>query len=199
MNGANYNYLSTININITGVSSNGTVIVLQIFPPTTSIDVIPIVGGNIFLNNGQTHTLTGYNTLQLIFRSNNWYELSRTIIPMNPPSPQQAVLTISQNAPSGTLISSNGQLEANITISQPGTYSLNNFVSSNNSYESLLYSYNPAPQGIIFNTSMNNGITTTTMTIQSGYPQIFDIAVTQPGNNYYSPPNTVQLYVTIEI
>ena len=72
---------------IPNVNPNGTVIVLQVGDPTTSIDVIPIIGGNIFLNNGQTYTLTEYNTLQLIRRSNNWYELSRTIIPMNPPTP----------------------------------------------------------------------------------------------------------------
>lgn len=90
-------------------------------------------------------------------------------------------------------------MEANITISQPGTYYLNNFVTSNNSYESLIYSYNPAPNGIIFNTTMINGIINTTMTIEPGNPQIFDITVAQPGNNYYYAPNPVQLIVNITI
>ena len=182
------------NITVDNISSpDGTVIVLQGNNPSLTITVHNTV--NIRLVNGQSFGLTGYNTLQLIYNNNVWIELNRKVVSFNPSNPpQQAVLTISES-PQTSIISSS---LAAITISAPGTYELEYFVSSNNSSISLLYSYNPTtPNGIIFNTSTNNGITTTTMTIESGNTQIFDIIVSQAGNNSYYAPNPVQLNVNI--
>ena len=182
------------NITVDNISSpDGTVIVLQGSNPLLTITVHNTV--HIRLVNGQSFGLTGYNTLQLIYNNNVWIELNRKVVSFNPSNPpQQAVLTISES-PQTSIISPS---LAAITISAPGTYELEYFVSSNNSSISLLYSYNPTtPNGIIFNTSTNNGITTTTMTIESVNTQFFDIIVSQAGNNSYYAPNPVQLNVYI--
>ena len=74
--------LSTINVS--NGPENGTVIVLQANNPSSSITVNH--NTNILLNNSQNCTLTGYNTLQLIYNSipSSWLELSRTSIQLNP-------------------------------------------------------------------------------------------------------------------
>jgi hypothetical protein len=179
--------LSTINVS--NGPDNGTVIVLQANNPSSSITVNH--NTNIRLNGGAPHTLTGYNTLQLIYSiiSSSWLELSRTSIS----GPQQAVLTILQTMQT-TNISSSG---ADITISEANNYPLSNFVSSNNSSTSLIYSYDPAPTGITFDTSTNNGVTTVSMVIGTGNSQSFDIIVNQNGDNNYLAPDPVTLHVTV--
>ena len=62
-------------------SSDGTVIILQANTPSSTITVYS--NNSIRLNNGQSCSLTGYNTLQLIYRNSLWFELSRTTIAEN--------------------------------------------------------------------------------------------------------------------
>jgi hypothetical protein len=189
--GNNGNNLS----NITNGTS-GTVIVLQAHDPNPEISInIASNQQYIRLYNNSPVSLTGYSTLQLIYRNNLWIELSRTTV--DPPPPTQKATLSFLATPHGVSVIS--AIEASVTISAPGTYSLIDFVVSNNSSRSLTYTYSPVPSVITFNSSVSNGITITTMTIESGNPQSFDITVYQnPSYNYLSP-DTVTLHVNITI
>ena len=82
------------NINAVNTLENGTTIILQANNPSSTITVNS--NNNIRLNNGVACSLTGYNTLQLIYSSvsNSWLELNRTIIAA-PPTPITPILSLS--------------------------------------------------------------------------------------------------------
>ena len=75
-----------LNINAVNTLENGAVIILQANTPSSTITVNS--NKNIRLNSSVSCSLTGHNTLQLVYSSvsNSWLELNRTIIaaPIDP-------------------------------------------------------------------------------------------------------------------
>jgi hypothetical protein len=168
---------------------------------SSNTSVATIAGDTITFVGAGTTTIT----VSVAVSADNVYAATSTtaIVTVNtppppPPPPQQAVLTISENSPNGASIYKNSDTEANITILQEGTYSLNNFVSSNNSSLSLNFMFPPQDPNYITFTE-NNTIMNITLGSSPSFSTSFYIIVNQNSSINYSAPNPVALIVEITI